>query len=145
MEKGESKKAALILIGHYGMTNVFHIQRGNWLYSKHPYLDFSDLFWCVLEVCFVEWLPENVVDLVPVKHPHPLRPRALGRAVVEVIQVHVVFGLGIAGIKKNKAKLFAKQLASESLHGKHQRNATTLTKHSLRKDRHKMCGPPKIL
>ena len=72
----------------------------NWLYSRHPYLNFSDLFWCVLEVCFVEWLPENVVDLVPVKHPHPLWPGALGRAVVEVIQVHVVFGLGIAGIKK---------------------------------------------
>ena len=53
-----------------------------------------------MEVCFVEWLPENVVDLVPVKHPHPLWPGALGRAVVEVIQVHVVFGLGIAGIKK---------------------------------------------
>ena len=72
----------------------------NWLYSRHPYLNFSDLFWCVLEVCFVEWLSENVVDLVPVKHPHPLWPGALGRAVVEVIQVHVVFGLGIAGIKK---------------------------------------------
>ena len=51
-------------------------------------------------MCFVERLPENVVDLVPVKHPHPLWPGALGRAVVEVIQVHVVFGLGIAGIKK---------------------------------------------
>ena len=31
---------------------------------------------------------------------------------------------------KNKAKWFAKQLASESLHSKHPRNRTTLTKHS---------------
>ena len=45
--------------------------------------------------------------------------------------------------KQNKAKWFAKQLASESLHGKHQRNKTTLSKHSLTKDRHKMCGRPK--
>ena len=44
---------------------------------------------------------------------------------------------------KNKAKWFAKQLASESLHGKHQRNKTTLSKHSLTKDGYEMCGRPK--
>ena len=34
------------------------------------------------------------------------------------------------GNKQNKAKWFAKQLASEGLHSKHPRNRTTLTKHS---------------
>ena len=34
------------------------------------------------------------------------------------------------GCVMNKAKWFAKQLASESLHGKHPRNRTTLTKYS---------------
>ena len=54
-----------------------------------------------------------------------------------------VFIISEADVKENKAKWFAKQLASESLHGKHQRNKTTLSKHSLTKDRHKMCGRPK--
>ena len=42
--------------------------------------------------------------------------------------------------KKNKAKWFAKQLASESLHGKHPRHRTTLTKYQ--RDNFPLKRPP---
>ena len=50
-------------------------------------------------------------------------------------------------MNENKAKWFAKQLASESIHSKHPRNKTTLPSIqgiSHTKDCHKMCGRPKF-
>ena len=63
---------------------------------RHHRLGELDLFFGVPEVCLVERLAEHVEDLVAVKDPHPLGPQALGRVVVEVVQVHVIFGGGVA-------------------------------------------------
>ena len=63
---------------------------------RHHRLGELDLFFGVPEVCLVERLAEHVEDLVAVKDPHPLGPQALGRVVVEIVQVHVVFCGGVA-------------------------------------------------
>ena len=48
----------------------------------------------------------------------------------DISMTSILFDSTLRKRHKNKAKWFAKQLASESLHSKHQRNRTTLTKHS---------------